>query len=82
MSPVVRVGARCTRCRTRPEWADALCNPCWRLLCAFGHRHVDPVCGQDRPQPALEILHADSLEFERGLAAWLSGIDPLSPDFR
>jgi hypothetical protein len=52
------------------------------LLCAFGHRHVDPVSGQDRPQPALEILDADSLEFERGLAAWLSGIDPLSPDFR
>jgi hypothetical protein len=30
---------------------------------------------------AREILDADSLEFERGLAAWLSGIDPLSPDF-
>jgi len=81
MSPVICVGVRCTRCHKRPVWADALCNPSWRLLCAFGPRPADLVSSQDRAQPALEVLDADSLEFERGLATWLSGIDPLSPDF-
>lgn len=80
MSPVICIGARCTRCH-KPVWADDLCNPCWRWLSALGHRPVDLVSSQDRAEPALEIPDAGSLEFKRGLAAWLSGIDPLSPDF-
>lgn len=80
MSPVIRVGPRCHRCHKRPVWTDALCNPCWCLVAVFGHRPVDATPSPDRLQPVLEILDADSLEFERRLAAWLAGNGSLPPD--
>lgn len=79
MRPVIRVASRGSRRQTRPVWADVLSNPCWRLVSAFGHRSVGPVSSQDRAEASLEILEANSLEFEHGLAAWLSGIAPQLP---
>ena len=73
MSPVIGLGARCRRCHKRPVWADALCNPCWRLSAAVGARAVEVTAGED---PSSEILDADSIEFGVRLAAWLYGTDP------
>jgi hypothetical protein len=76
MSPVIGLRPRCTRCRQRPVWMDTLCNPCWRLLAAFGHLPADVGPSRDPAEPLLEILDADSIEFERRLVAWLSAADP------
>ena len=76
MSPVTGFGPRCSRCQPRPVWTDTLCNPCWRELAAFGHRPADVPPSQARAEPLLEILDADSIEFERQLVAWLAATDP------
>jgi len=73
MSPVIGVGPRCTRCHKRPVWAGTLCSPCWRLAATCGHPPLDMDAGEDGSGQTFEILDADSLEFERSLAAWLSG---------
>lgn len=80
MSPVIGVGPRCRRCHKRPVWADALCNPCWRLNSAFGHHAADLASEVDQGDFALEILDATCIEFERQLVAWLAGTDAATPE--
>jgi len=43
------------------------------LRSAFDHRLIDSPFGSDPSVSTLEILDAESVEFERRLAIWLAG---------